>query len=1134
MWRVQRHKSVGKNNMKKLLLTLLGVLLALPSIARDFTYEHEGQTLTYTVINEETKTCKTKEGSTSDFYGGNKVSGNLTIPTKAKDGDTEYTVTTIGTFAFYGCSGLTSVIIPSSITSIDSGAFRECSGLTSVVIPNAVTTINEGAFYGCNGLISVTIPSSVTSIGGWTFHGCDKLSSVKISDIISWCKIDFSGMYSNPLTFARNLYINDEEITDLEIPEAVKEIKKYAFYGCTGLASVKIPNSVSSIDDYAFYGCTSLTSMSIPNSITYIGDWAFAQCRSLTSVIIPNSVSSIGKRAFTRCGGLTSVTIPNSVSSIGDGCFADSYNIIDITVDENNPAYISDGGILFNKDKSKLVYFPARFKGEYAIPNSVTSIASAAFYHCDGLTSVIIPSSVTSISNETFAECYCLASVTIPNSVTSIGELAFYNCESLASVVIPNSVTTINEGAFCGCNGLTSMSIPSSVTSIGWGALEGCSSITSIVAEPTSPPTIQRGCFEDLYDKASLIIPDSSIGEYLATPWGEFLNIKGTSTNDNIKTYSDGVFTYRLIPNDPSSPDPVTRPNTAVIVKADNYTSLTNADIPERFTDNGTRYFIKGIGYDAFANCTQMTAVNFTNINRSSLQFIGHGAFRGCRSLTSMTIPNSVSTIGDESFQYCNITSINIPDSVTSIGNQAFANCRSLTSVAIPNSVTSIGEDAFYYCFGLTSVKISDIASWCNIDFHNKYSNPLSHAHRLYINDDIVNNLEIPETVKEIKKYAFHGCLDLHSVTIPNSVTYIDKYAFYNSSINEFTIADGNTPIRLYCSAIHNSIPETATILYIGRNWYYENESDIYPLSQNVTKLTIGNDVTEVNAAAFKDAASLKSVTFGSSITDIGENAFNGCTALTELNLGPSVIEIGAYAFAGCKLTDIKMGCNVTTIGEKAFDQSPSTSVAITAQLPPTAPDNTFSSYTGTLYVQDQTDDESVLYAYYDSDYCWYRFNSMKMIIATEIEQSNEPLKYEAGTTQQLTAKVMPENASLTDIYWVSTNPNIASVSPTGLVTYHTIADTDLKRKAQASVPDFKIIAKTLYADGPIAEFTVENTTTSIPSIGIDNNNNTINYSAPYEVYNLCGVCVAGTIDILVPGIYIIRQGRLVKKIMVK
>ena len=208
--------------MKKLLLTLLVAMLALPSFARDIEYTYEGQTLTYTVIDEKAKTVRTKAGTISsedELIAGNPFSGyvKLVIPSQIEDGDEKYTVTEIGGYAFYKCWGLTSVTIPESVKEIGEFAFRECGSLTYA----------------------------------------------EFASIEALCGISFADNYANPLSGAHKLYIDGKEVTSVTIPESVKEIKNYTFVGCS-LTSITIPDGVTSIGSLAFSDCSSLT------SITYL------------------------------------------------------------------------------------------------------------------------------------------------------------------------------------------------------------------------------------------------------------------------------------------------------------------------------------------------------------------------------------------------------------------------------------------------------------------------------------------------------------------------------------------------------------------------------------------------------------------------------------------------------------------------------------------------------------------------------------------------------------------------------------------------------------------------------------------------------------------------------------------------
>ena len=370
----------------------------------------------------------------------------------------------------------------------DSTPFYKDTKIKVITIDFGVTSIGDYAFNLCTSLTSVTIPNSVTSIGYEAFDYCESLTSITI-------------------------------------PNSVTSIGDYAFRGCTSLTSITIPNSVTSIGRSAFDNCTSLTSITIPNSVTSIGGDAFYGCTSLTSITIPNSVTSIGGDAFYGCTSLTSVTIGNSVTSIGGNPFSGCKSLLSIEVSDNNKNYSSFDGILFNKNKSELIAYPAgKTDSEYAIPNSVTSIGSYAFYGCTSLTSVEIPDGVTSIDWHAFSNCTNLTSIIIPNSVTSVGSYAFEYCTSLTSITIPDSVKSIGNWAFDHCksltsvtigNSVTSVTIGNSVTSIGSYAFNACTSLTSVTIG-NCVTSIGERVFNYCISLKSVIIPNSvtSIGDY--------------------------------------------------------------------------------------------------------------------------------------------------------------------------------------------------------------------------------------------------------------------------------------------------------------------------------------------------------------------------------------------------------------------------------------------------------------------------------------------------------------------------------------------------------------------------------------------------------------------------------------------
>ena len=266
----------------------------------------------------------------------------------------------IGYCAFWGCSGLTSVTIPSSVTEIGPFAFSDCRSLTSVTIPSSITKIGSSTFSGCSGLTSVTIPSSVTEIGRYAFAS--------------------SGL------------------TSVTIPSSVTKIGSSAFSGCSGLTSVTIPSSVTEIGSSAFSDCRGLTSVTVPSSVTKIGDNTFSGCSGLTSVTIPSSVTEIGSSAFSGCSGLTSVTIPSSVTKIGDNAFSGCSGLTSVYVSWKTP--LLNGADKF-KDVDKqscTLYVPQDTSGEYYLSEWGDYFDNIVEYDVTGINKVKSSANVTELS----------------------------------------------------------------------------------------------------------------------------------------------------------------------------------------------------------------------------------------------------------------------------------------------------------------------------------------------------------------------------------------------------------------------------------------------------------------------------------------------------------------------------------------------------------------------------------------------------------------------------------------------------------------------------------------------------------------------------------------------------------------
>ena len=467
-------------------------------------------------------------------------------------------VTNIGAYAFIRCSKLNSVKFEgnSQLTTINWGAFQNCDSLENIIIPDKVTDIGGFAFSGCTNLTSITILGNLSKIDVDAFSECNKLNAVHISDLSAWCMIDFYNIDSNPLSFAHNLYLSGELMTEMVIPDSAISIGKYAFYNCNNLTKVNIPERVTSIGEYAFYGCdnalqidqgvsyidrwiidfdSTYMSVSLRNNTIGIADSAFSDCRGLMSVTIPNGVKSIGDGAFSDCRGLTSVTIPASVTKIGSRVFSYCNELNTIEVEFGNLVYHSANNCLIETASKRLI--AGCISSIIPLDGSVTSIGDYAFSGRD-LKSITIPTEVTSIGDFAFDACRSLSSVTIPDSVTSIGDYVFRGCSYLTSVTIPDSVTSIGAGAFEDCSNLTSVTFGenSQLTSIGDYAFYNGISLTSMTI-PDSVTSIGLQAFYNCFSITSMTIPASvtSIGAYAFSGCDNISKVyyRGTDTDWN-------------------------------------------------------------------------------------------------------------------------------------------------------------------------------------------------------------------------------------------------------------------------------------------------------------------------------------------------------------------------------------------------------------------------------------------------------------------------------------------------------------------------------------------------------------------------------------------------------------------------
>ncbi len=333
----------------------------------------------------------------------------------------------IASNAFYHCTSLISIDIPEGVSVLGGSAFSFCTALTNIVIPDTVSSIGAYAFEDCYALTSITIGVGVTNIGGGAFRDCSALTRFYITDLTGWCHISFGDMYSNPLMYASEFYLDDVLTTDLIIPNNVTRIENYAFYNFSNLSSIEIPAGVLSIGQYAFSNCSALSEIVIPGSVTSIGQYAFHCCSNLTTAVLESGIKSIGKYAFVACTALTNIDLPDSITSIGENAFNDCTNIIEI---ENGIWYV-DKWVIY------------AYSTDTAVKLRADTIGIADHGLACGAKELTIPEGVKYIGKYGLANSWYMETIVIPKSIVSIGADVLYNTTG-GQIYYSGSVTDWN------------------------------------------------------------------------------------------------------------------------------------------------------------------------------------------------------------------------------------------------------------------------------------------------------------------------------------------------------------------------------------------------------------------------------------------------------------------------------------------------------------------------------------------------------------------------------------------------------------------------------------------------------------------------------------------------------------------
>ena len=854
-------------------------------------------------------------------------------------------ITKIYDYAFWGCSSLENINLPSTLKSIDGYAFYDCSNLDSVEIPGSVTTIGNYAFYNCkNANITVLRQSTDIMVYQNTFA---YVPIVKYFDYYSYTNgnntfyynvLDGNAVLQKTVTTDTDLTLpttlggytlvkvgnmgvaNCTTLTSIVIPANISELCDYAFSGCTGLVTVTIPATCLHVGNYAFNGCTSITTTTIAEGVKYVGDYAFFNCKNLQEIVIPDSCEYLGQGAFYNCSGMKSATIGITVPTIEDYTFMNCSSLETIVV-----------GL------------------------KVTSIGNYAFKNCTSIGRITLRKGLLSIGDGAFMNCSSISRVTLAATITDIGSYAFYGCSSLGGVTIPAAVTTIRQSTFENCTSLATASYNGTVEIIENRAFYG----TAVSAFEFKNGLARLG--SDAFTKTALtnvVLPDSLtvIGQHvfdhcqltsismpscvkLDTNCIRIFENSGKDMVVTIRFVNDTVLDDYLLYN--SGAKQVVLENG--IEKIGNYTFAKNVfteiDLPETLTD---------IGDYAFYFCKNLKSIYVPK----HVVNIGAFAFTNDLDLTDIYLPDSVSSIGENAFEKINkdlhseltvhvyLNKGNICDSlfksqhmqfvvvndyIRTIGNKVFAECSNLKEVSVPDTVQTFGQNNFLNDNSVT-LKIRKVDGI--IDDHVYQDNLL-----------FVTTVLIEDGISVIGEYAFYNDTSVQVISVPNSVNTIGQYAFYNcNSIKEINIPNGVTAIRSHtffgCASLENIVTPNSVTLIEDYAFYGCVEAKNLTISNNcksigdnafyncksVTALEIPSSVTKIGSYAFRSCVLITELDFSDNVDDIGECAFYDCNALQIVRLGKRVTELKDRMFYGCvNLTDLYVNAPLSFIDELAF-----------------------------------------------------------------------------------------------------------------------------------------------------------------------------------------------------------------------
>ncbi|MDY0339905.1 MAG: leucine-rich repeat protein [Coriobacteriia bacterium] len=835
------------------------------------------------VLNEADGTIAVGGGTTATPAISTATAGDVIIPQTITVGATDYTVTAISNYAFYGCKAITGVSFPDTLLTIGQYAFGAaeasaeayaCTALSSITIPASVTAINRRAFGYCTGLTSVSYETTlpvVTRVD--VFQGCSNVTSVSLPEGI---------------TEIPNYAYANFGVVSVTIDDLVTTVGQGAFQNCAAIESMTIPENVETIGDSAFSGCTALSSLTFAagSTLTEIGSSAFKSC-CFPAITVPASVESLSAGgAFSSNEALRSVTFePGSALTgvIGDYTFRGCTALTSVTIPAGVTALGGSRGRVFESCN-------ALKSVEFAAGNQLTTVASNCFQDCWALTSIELPDTVTSVEFGAFLWCQDLESAPLPAGVTGELRNTFMYCESLQSCVVPAGVTVL-KGTFGGCSSLESVTFAegSVLETITWKVFQDCSALPSITI-PASVTTIDGG----------FILDD----QYVEGCFQRCYSLESVTLEPGSQLQTVGMATFYDCPK------------------------LQTIDLPASLT---------AIEDHAFCDCTSLGSVTFSQEASTTPAVISADAFVGCSALTTLTVPPSVGTINNGAFRDCTaLRTATIESTATILNNSAvpiFKGCCSLETLAY-------GSDIYY---GVSYFRTDAKKTF----YSNVLVEPETELATLDNGDEAIFEGRVPslpgEAYDQDMTWTFIDGASSDETSSADGAVWSYLWADTLAPVEAVRVGDTFTVTTLaggvkvtYRVLTHYSVAqETSYTVEVG-------PPDTSAMTQSGTVMAVAPAIPiDTQAVTIPETVYYDGITY--EVTRIGASAFNGCTELSSVTLPDTIVTISdrplniaatdwedgqtwkrvgySYAFYGCTaLTSIDIPASVVSIGNGAFE----------------------------------------------------------------------------------------------------------------------------------------------------------------------------------------------------------------------